>query len=294
MSTLKHNIRQQQAQLHNLENTLLRGPRPLPPGVFNSPPMSPDELDDPPSSSGRSHSHNPSTASSSSYTTRMQRRSSYEVLAGMAGPDSSLPLPKANGGARRSSFGEDGGIKEGIPVTSPTKRVSSPTRTLSRTSASLRACTPLTTRPSPQEYPFRPSVRTLPLCYASLARVDTSAGHARALAEEASDPGLGSSISSLPPVSPNKRASFAPGNTTKVLADLQAGVLNAKNALENTKSQLRLSQRQVSQLTRQTEDLKEVRERLRLENEGLNNVVARKERLLQEVRTEHSQRYCAT
>ena len=36
--------------------------------------------------------------------------------------------------------------------------------------------------------------------------------------------------------------------------------------------------------TRQTEDLKEGRERLRLENEGLNNVVARKERLLQEVR----------
>ena len=59
--------------------------------------------------------------------------------------------------------------------------------------------------------------------------------------------------------------------------------MNAKNALENTKAQLRVSQRQVSQLTRQTEDLKEVRERLRLENEGLNNVVARKERLLQEV-----------
>ena len=69
-----------------------------------------------------------------------------------------------------------------------------------------------------------------------------------------------------------------------MLADLQAGVLNAKTALENTKAQLRVSQRQVSQLTRQTEDLKEVRERLRLENEGLNNVVARKERLLQEVR----------
>lgn len=61
-------------------------------------------------------------------------------------------------------------------------------------------------------------------------------------------------------------------------------MLNAKAALENTKSQLRQSQRQVSTLTRQVEDMKEVRERLRLENEGLNNVVARKERLLQEVR----------
>lgn len=107
-------------------------------------------------------------------------------------------------------------------------------------------------------------------------------GNARALADEG-DNGLGASTSSLPPVSPSKRASFAPGNTTKVLADLQAGVLNAKNALENTKGQLRLSQRQVSQLTRQVEDLKDARERLRLENEGLNNVVSRKERLLQEV-----------
>lgn len=68
-----------------------------------------------------------------------------------------------------------------------------------------------------------------------------------------------------------------------MLADLQTGVVNARNALENTKSQLRLSQRTVSQLTRLNEDLKESRERLRLENEGLNNVVARKERLLQEV-----------
>lgn len=109
-------------------------------------------------------------------------------------------------------------------------------------------------------------------------------GNARALAEE-SDGGLGASTSSLPPASPNKRSSFAPGNTTKVLADLQAGVLNAKNALENTKGHLRLSQRQVSQLTRQVEDLKDARERLRLENEGLNNVVSRKERLLQEVST---------
>lgn len=108
-------------------------------------------------------------------------------------------------------------------------------------------------------------------------------GNARALAEQSSDSFLNTSTSSLPPLSPNRRASFTPGNTTKVLADLQAGVLNARSALENTKGQLRLSQRQVSLLTRQTEDLKEGRERLRLENEGLNNVVARKERLLQEV-----------
>jgi len=86
-------------------------------------------------------------------------------------------------------------------------------------------------------------------------------------------------------VSSPRRQSFTPGGTTKVLADLQAGILSTRNKLDDTKHQLRQSQRQVSQLTRQTEDLKEARERLRLENEGLNNVVARKERLLQEVRS---------
>lgn len=60
-------------------------------------------------------------------------------------------------------------------------------------------------------------------------------------------------------------------------------MITAKNALENTKAQLRLSQRSVAQLTRQAEDYKDSRDRLRVENEGLNNVVARKERLLQEV-----------
>ncbi|KAI0923633.1 hypothetical protein AcW1_006531 [Taiwanofungus camphoratus] len=244
MSTLKHSIRHQQAQLQTLESTILRGPRPLPPGLLNSPPLSPTDLD-----------LNSSPGHSSSFTPRLQQRNSFEVLQGLAGPESSLPLPRRD--ERRSSFGEENGIREGIPTASG-KRAPSPTRTLSRIPVS-------------------------------------SVGNARALAEEGQqDPAhantsqlsanLGASTSTLTSAtSPNRRTSFAPGNTTKVLADLQAGVLNAKNALENTKAQLRVSQRQVSQLTRQTEDLKEVRERLRLENEGLNNVVARKERLLQEV-----------
>ena len=140
----------------------------------------------------------------------------------------------------------------------------------------------------------------------------TLTGNARALAEDGPTPvrtspsaiaptdanitngsvNLNASTSSLQaPASPNnRRISLTPGGTTKVLADLQAGVINARNALENTRAQLRLSQRTVAQLTRQTEDLKESRERLRLENEGLNNVVARKERLLQEVRLFFSQR----
>ncbi|GBE89524.1 hypothetical protein SCP_1601860 [Sparassis crispa] len=240
MSTLKHTIRHQQAQLHTLENVILRGPRPLPPGIMNSPPLSPTD---------------PETAPSPGQTTfltpKLQKRASYDILQGLAGPDSSLPLPRRD--MRRLSFGDENGIREGIP-TSNGRRAPSPTRTLSRIPVS-------------------------------------SVGNARALAEEGQQDGnasqlginLGASSSSATPAtSPNRRSSFAPGNTTRVLADLQAGVLNAKTALENTKAQLRISQRQVSQLTRQTEDLKEVRERLRMENEGLNNVVARKERLLQE------------
>jgi hypothetical protein len=38
------------------------------------------------------------------------------------------------------------------------------------------------------------------------------------------------------------------GNTTKVLADLQAGVMASRTALDNTKAQLRLSQRTVAQV----------------------------------------------
>ncbi|KAM5531460.1 hypothetical protein V8D89_014850 [Ganoderma adspersum] len=237
ISTLKHNIRHQQAQLTALENTILRGPRPYPPGIISSPSLSLVDLDP----------FAPSSSSSSGSTPRavkLARRSSYDALQGLAGPDSGLPLPRRN-----MSFGEENGIREGIPTGSGSgHRNNSPTRTLSR----------------------------IPI---------SSVGNARALAEEDGDTSrstLNVSTHLSGGVSP-RRASFAPGNTTKVLADLQAGVLNAKNALENTKAQLRVSQRQVSQLTRQTEDLKEVRERLRLENEGLNNVVARKERLLQEV-----------
>ncbi|KAL0060609.1 hypothetical protein AAF712_012612 [Marasmius tenuissimus] len=156
---------------------------------------------------------------------------------------------------------ESGGIREGIPMTfgspgTPThyKRASSPTRTLSR---NARALADGGQSSSNQRSPTSASDKLSPL------DVDASS-------------------LSLPPPSP-RRASLTPGGTTKVLADLQTGVINARNALENTKAQLRLSQRTVAQLTRQTEDLKEGRERLRLENEGLNNVVARKERLLQEV-----------
>ena len=66
---------------------------------------------------------------------RVGRRSSFEVLQGLAGPESSLPLPR-----RDDAMRDGGGIREGVPMdfgarsVSPNgyKRASSPTRTLSR------------------------------------------------------------------------------------------------------------------------------------------------------------------
>ncbi|KAJ6581681.1 hypothetical protein B0H19DRAFT_515910 [Mycena capillaripes] len=247
VSTLKHTIRHQQAQLQSLENMLLRGPRPYPP-----------EISDP--------TMQPSTSPPNGSPIKTNRRSSYEVLKGIA-PDSGLPLPRRDPSAPLEDF------REGIPMTfgnggtvSPPgyKRGGSPTRTLSRIPvSSVGNARALADEGQPATH------RAVPASSSKLT-IDTDAKSPSAL---------------QPPPSPNPshRMSLAPGGTTKVLADLQTGVSNARNALENTKAQLRLSQRSVAQLTRQTEDLKEGRERLRLENEGLNNVVARKERLLQEV-----------
>ncbi|KIJ55301.1 hypothetical protein M422DRAFT_199441 [Sphaerobolus stellatus SS14] len=243
MSSLKHEIRQKQAQFNTLETLLLRGPRPLP----ASPPTS--EL---------------ALSPSSSSPNKIQRRTSWDALSSYTanGPESRIPLPVN---------GRQDDIREGVPldfgVSSATlspKRASSPTRSMSRIPVS-------------------------------------SVGHARALAEDgrvvesvadaSTSPG-GTDVTApstprrdtmLSISSNSNRKSLSSGNTTKVLADLQAGVMASRTALDNAKAQLRLSQRTVAQLTRQNEDLKEGRERLRLENEGLNNVVARKERLLQEV-----------
>ncbi|KAH7890888.1 hypothetical protein F5I97DRAFT_1839663 [Phlebopus sp. FC_14] len=215
----------------------------------------------------------PPSAYTTNYSTpKMQRRSSFDVLHGLAGRDSNLPLPRRESA---TPISKTDGIREGIPMDfggmsnnrDHVKRMSSPTRTLSRIPvASVGNARALADDGSTLNRASPPSV--LP--------IDAKAANCSV--------NLNASPSSLQaPASPSRRISLTPGGTTKVLADLQTGVINARNALENTKSQLRLSQRTVAQLTRQTEDLKEGRERLRLENEGLNNVVARKERLLQEV-----------
>lgn len=137
MSTLKHNIRQKQAQLNTLETVIRSGPRPYPElnldddSILTSNGMSPN-----------GHSTSPSVPPPSAFSPttaaiKMKRRSSYDVLHNLAGPDSNLPLPLP----RRDGLGSDeNGIREGVPLTfsvrsaSPSsyKRVSSPTRTLSR------------------------------------------------------------------------------------------------------------------------------------------------------------------
>jgi hypothetical protein len=121
MSTLKHSIRHQQAQLHNLENLLQLAPRmPMSLNFSSSPPPSP--LPDP-------SDHAPTTPNG-----KVRRRSSFDILHSLAGPDSNLPLPRREPG----SLSQDG-IREGVPMdfgVGPTsqsyKRQSSPTRTLSR------------------------------------------------------------------------------------------------------------------------------------------------------------------
>jgi hypothetical protein len=125
MSTLKHNIRQQQAQLNNLENIVRSSPRPHVPDLIEDYQIM--------ASSSTSSTPPSSFVSNGPTPTKMKRRSSHDVLLSIAGPDSNLPLPK------REPVDENG-IQEGIPMTfgvsspSPTsyKRASSPTRTLSR------------------------------------------------------------------------------------------------------------------------------------------------------------------
>lgn len=132
MSSLKHTIRHQQAQLQSLETILHRSPRPLSASLSRKPSYSPI---DPP---GELVTPQASPVPGTPQSTKKQRRtSSFDILQGMAGPDSLLPLPKkdAAGSVVRSD-----GIREGVPAdfspslsSSLARRTSSPTRTLSRT-----------------------------------------------------------------------------------------------------------------------------------------------------------------
>ncbi|KAG9035998.1 hypothetical protein FRB95_009998 [Tulasnella sp. JGI-2019a] len=217
-----------------------------------------------------------------------RRKSSYETLTQIsANKDSSLdsyiPLPARTFSAPDTSIEA---IREGVPLeiniknhdrSSPTAdgRPVTPSRTISRIPiAAVGNARALAEDGRPR------SISPLPLTPS--ANGETTPG------DTSLDFAANMSSGSLLPSTPTgsnayKRLSMGPGGTSKVLSDLQTAAVQSRTALDNTRAQLRLSQRSVGSLTRQVEDLKDGRERLRLENENLNNVVARKERLLQEV-----------
>ncbi|KAG9099275.1 hypothetical protein FS749_001692 [Ceratobasidium sp. UAMH 11750] len=244
----------------------------------------------------------PSSAPSTPTANKARRTSSFDKLSAItAGTDSLIPLPvrvtparrtsspTLNGSASNYSNGLNGssGIPEGVPiefgVASPslgTSRSISPTRTLSRIPVSSVGHA----RTLADEGQRRVPSPTTPVGDTSLLGDVSFRSSMSSTSMLGLSPNTSISANAMPASpTPGYRRSLVGGGTTKVLADLQAHTLQVKSVLENTKSQLRSSQRTIAQLTRQTEDLKDGRERLRLENESLNNVVSRKERLLQEL-----------
>ena len=122
VSSLKHTIRHQQAQLQNLETLLHRSSyfSSVNRSKRHSPPLLTSDL--PPSSYPN--------FSLSSHVSLKRRSASLEALQNIAGRDSLLPLPKQDGVS----------IREGVPTDfasnssqDSSRRSTSPTRSLSRT-----------------------------------------------------------------------------------------------------------------------------------------------------------------
>lgn len=80
------------------------------------------------------------------------------------------------------------------------------------------------------------------------------------------------------------RVASAASGTGKVLSDLQFELSTARGALETTKNTLRITQTAVDNLSRDREELTSHRDSLRLENEGLSKMLARKDRMLAEAK----------
>ena len=83
------------------------------------------------------------------------------------------------------------------------------------------------------------------------------------------------------PLSAARIASSQSG-TSKVIMTLQTELTNSRAQLDSTKSQLRASARAVESLTRQLEDLKESRERQRMELSTVQTTLTRRERMLED------------
>lgn len=78
------------------------------------------------------------------------------------------------------------------------------------------------------------------------------------------------------------RVASAASGTGKVLSDLQFDLSTARGALETTKQTLRITQGACESLLRSKEELSGHVDNLRLENEGINKMLVRKERMLSE------------
>lgn len=78
------------------------------------------------------------------------------------------------------------------------------------------------------------------------------------------------------------RVASSQTGSSKVIMALQTDLTNARALLESTKSQLRVSARAVETLTRQIEDQKEGKERMRLESQSMATTLSRRERMLEE------------
>ncbi|KAJ9109909.1 hypothetical protein QFC19_001889 [Naganishia cerealis] len=95
-------------------------------------------------------------------------------------------------------------------------------------------------------------------------------------------PPLNSSVTGIVPTSP-PRPRLRANPSTQMISTLQQQVETHRQHLDRVKAELRASQRLVAQLTRQNEDLKDTKERMRAENDSLGVMISRKERLLSEV-----------
>lgn len=105
------------------------------------------------------------------------------------------------------------------------------------------------------------------------------------LAELSPDPtGTGTGRASFGPaqVGPPKprRSLGGTGKSSQMIEELQDELAHTKQHLERAKTEVRNCRREIGTLTRRSEDLRETRDRMRGEAETLNNVIARKERMI--------------
>lgn len=83
----------------------------------------------------------------------------------------------------------------------------------------------------------------------------------------------------LGPAKP-RRSLGATGKSSQMIEELQDELERTKQHLERAKTEVRNCRREIGTLTRRSEDLRETRDRMRGEAETLNNVIARKERMI--------------